>query len=500
MNKVQTSRGIRNKWWVLLIFFIPLIWLSIDAGKIYLANNSLLKRGMDAYKAGDTDLAYQLLSEVGRKKTIIDISRNIKNSALSELNQWMDQDYAQGLSLLESGDYQNAWLVFEKLNMRASQNNSKDLADKVNLRKQEISNQIIDNVFLAYHAADCNGALGNIHWLEQKSNNQVPESTKTAFTAMRIDCGNFENDVQQADEFDNEAAIITISQFIQSAGDSPLIVVAKDKLYDRLEQYGFQLVSTQEICDALKPIAEQLRENEREDFFGNCAMVYASTFRIMDAIQLIDVMANKYPNHPQIGNVSQYIAELFNYIPITTCNDLDNSTILETQYSNDYILGCAIAYKMAGQTQKAIDMLQPHAFNTESPIHQSAMDNLVDLMFSQSTNTGILPSPETRGKAPEGRTVYSLRNCSQYGLRFYFNGPSKLITEVPSCPDCGTFTIAPDVCPSQGTEMSIDLLPGEYKVLAETIDQEDVTPYSGDFYLFGGNEYFTCYYILIKIY
>lgn len=161
---------------------------------------------------------------------------------------------------------------------------------------------------------------------------------------------------------------------------------------------------------------------------------------------------------------------------------------------------CGSARFAAGEYGAAI--AQYEALLERYPDHPLANDARAALVDAQVTDirqrgTGELPPPQERGTAPPGSAVVVISNDSPERLEVLLSGPGSQSLTIDPCPTCKTYSIVgPIFCPEEGPRATITLLPGSYEVVVRAIDDPSIVPWSGEWALEDGREYFNCFYIV----
>jgi len=139
--------------------------------------------------------------------------------------------------------------------------------------------------------------------------------------------------------------------------------------------------------------------------------------------------------------------------------------------------------------------LSNNAAHPLAPQIKGALASLI-VRQAEAADAPNLPPPVPSGTVPAGSTVVIIQNDSPDALRIIFSGPQPLIEELPACADCVDFTSDPPACPEKGPIGTYTLAPGDYDVVVESIDGENVEPFSGQWQLEDGIEFYSCFFII----
>lgn len=118
----------------------------------------------------------------------------------------------------------------------------------------------------------------------------------------------------------------------------------------------------------------------------------------------------------------------------------------------------------------------------------------------RSGETGVLPAPERIESRPSRVTQVVIQNDSPQDLRLVFSGAESRVEELAACPTCQNYPRnGPAFCPETGPIGRYSLIPGEYDVVVETINDQSIVPFTGTWDLTAGGEYFSCFFIVITL-
>jgi len=168
-----------------------------------------------------------------------------------------------------------------------------------------------------------------------------------------------------------------------------------------------------------------------------------------------------------------------------------------------FYLACGKTYQAELDYDKAIAffelflaLYEDHALITEveAALAQTIVAN------AKRGETSVLPAPERIGSAPSGVTRVVIQNDSPQKLRLAFSGAESRIEELDACTSCQNYRInGPTFCPEEGPIGRYSLMPGQYDVVVETIDDQSIVPFTGTWDLTTGGEYSSCFFIVITL-
>lgn len=165
-------------------------------------------------------------------------------------------------------------------------------------------------------------------------------------------------------------------------------------------------------------------------------------------------------------------------------------------------LQCGDNYAAESDFDGAVAMYED--FLAKFPDHpqvEAVNSSLAAALIGQARagGAGTIDAPPSTGTAPEGVSRVVIQNDSPHKIKLVFSGPDTRIEELEACPECKDYAfVGPVFCPEQGPLGTYDLTPGDYDILVETADGDDVTPYTGEWALVGGNEFYTCFFVITR--
>ncbi len=227
---------------------------------------------------------------------------------------------------------------------------------------------------------------------------------------------------------------------------------------------------------------------------------------------------NPYSNKksPLVGAARNHAREIFDQANLSVlsvlaskelCDDLnvikENDLVPQPDKNlPDLYLACAHVYEDSRDFERAIRMYD--SYLSDFPNLTSSADVQAELARSiaadaKAAEVGKLPLLENRGKTRDGTTVVLIQNSSPERLRIIFSGPEARIEELGECKECPTYSfIGPLECPRTGPVGRYPVQPGQYAVVVESISNKGTIPWSGDWNLRKGNEYFNCFVIVYR--
>lgn len=116
---------------------------------------------------------------------------------------------------------------------------------------------------------------------------------------------------------------------------------------------------------------------------------------------------------------------------------------------------------------------------------------------ARAAGAGNIPAPQSVGSSGSGPAKVVIQNDSPEKLNIIFSGPDARIEELEACEECTNYTgDGPESCPEQGPIGTYELPSGDYDVVVKSISDDGVTPFTGQWSLATGDEYYSCFFLV----
>lgn len=197
--------------------------------------------------------------------------------------------------------------------------------------------------------------------------------------------------------------------------------------------------------------------------------------------------------------------DVSDYLTPNVCNNY--TTFKELNFFADqqvdapwFLINCALnAYKDYDDENATnyFGLLQTEFPNSEYLTEfEDEMAESYYTYFSES-GAGIIEAPAASGSTGGDHVEVVIQNDSPERLRIMFVGPETTIEEIGACADCiEYFGEGPTYCPAQGPIGRYTLPAGTYNVVVESISDDMVTPWVGNWDLSSGSIYDQCFFIV----
>jgi tetratricopeptide (TPR) repeat protein len=240
------------------------------------------------------------------------------------------------------------------------------------------------------------------------------------------------------------------------------------------------------------------RDNLVPEILLSCAEHFSQTDNAQSAYDMYLDLFKDYPDFAQAHN----IAESFQNNQYA-CNLAKQSVIPEYLKNINGLLPdiyyrCGKTYSTAKEYKDAIVILERFLNEyPQEPRLEEVRTLLAQAMIAdaRSAGAGTIDTPQQTGTTSTGKTMVQIQNDSPNRIRLVFTGPVTRIEELDACASCTTYSIiGTTYCPEKGPLGQYEMPTGSYDVLVESIG-DDVTPFTGNWSLGGGN-YYSCFFIV----
>ncbi|MEL7313584.1 MAG: hypothetical protein AAFN08_01380 [Cyanobacteria bacterium J06559_3] len=232
---------------------------------------------------------------------------------------------------------------------------------------------------------------------------------------------------------------------------------------------------------------------------------------------LLDYMAfvNVYEDSTLLNPVQQQIAELFRTAPTDAlatqeiCRRIEGlmtqNLIPETgKEVGNFYLACGDTLASLEEYPTAIYLYEQVA-DKPNLLDEAQMQTLeqalarVTVADTRQGSRAIGP-PTFFGYTADGTTVIEIQNDAPREMAMTFSGLSPKFETVERCRNCQIYREEdePEICPEKGPIEEYKLLPGQYEIAADFIEEgsERITSWTGDWTLDEGARYRICFVVV----
>jgi tetratricopeptide (TPR) repeat protein len=231
-----------------------------------------------------------------------------------------------------------------------------------------------------------------------------------------------------------------------------------------------------------------------------CAKVLLVQGDIDEAYTSVVTILEDYPANEHTGRIWDSLNTNTDFCPLASRLDQSQAFANRVDSYVDVYLGCGDRYSEKSDYSNALAAYEP--FLEKYPDHPRAEEvykRVAELLVAQAnaTGAGTIERPDSIGSAPTGVARVVVQNDSPHPLKIVFSGSEARIETLPACTACSDYsTIGPMYCPEMGPIGTYDLTPGTFEVLVETINEDGVSPFTGTWNLPGGNEFYSCFFVV----
>lgn len=455
-----------------IVIAVVLTPLVIFSAVRYLFDQNNLKRGLQAYGQADCAVAMGYFDNVLDSWRLADFG-NLEQSA--EVTKETCQPFQAAVDQQTSGDYAAALAGFAALAL--------DDPDSI---LGQAAQARITALFEGSQTVELDSAAACDRLAGLKAANLVPHP-ETRLPEMYMFCA----DAYQKAGAGNQA----VKMYQQMLVDFPDQARAKEA--------ETALLSFPAACEQTVMLANEPAIVARRDFlpryYFSCGKIFDKNKSNAKAFDMYKRLLIEYPAHSLAAEAEA--AVLANPMACSSAETLQREAAVSGRagFMPQLFYNCGASYEKDKSFSQAVVMYE--AFIKYYPDHSLAEAVNTALAralvnAARAAGAGEIAPPQKSGSTGSGETLVVIQNDSPERLRIVFSGPESMIMELAACSSCTTWSIRPFSCPEEGPIGRYSLPAGEYDVLVESISDSGVTPFTGDWELVGGDEYYSCFYIL----
>ena len=359
----------------------------------------------------------------------------------------------------------------------------------------------------AYLQADCKTAIGHFEKIINSSRlinfGQYPQRAQLE----KDECLVFQNAADLESTGNPSSALVAYLDFITKNGNSPLVETTRIRIAGLFQIEKIPQIASEASCTQTGALLERnLIPNQETSlplFYFACGQAYEKINQPKFASAMYQWILISYPENP-----ASFLAEtalLENQLTCQESETLSQSVIANrTDFMSKLYYGCGQKYE--GNTDYANARKMYETFLAAFPEHSLAMEvesALARTIVAQAKALGAeeISQPESSGSTTSGVVQVIIQNDSPDRMRITFSGPSSQVEELEACSTCTSYEIeqAPLFCPELGPVGQYTLPPGVYDIVVESISDDAVTPWVGNWNLVDGNEYHRCFFITTEL-
>ncbi len=353
----------------------------------------------------------------------------------------------------------------------------------------------------AYLQADCGTAIGFFEKVIRSSRliniGQYPQLAQLE----KDECQIFQNAFNLESAGDLSSALVAYLDFVMGNSSSPLVEAARNRIAGLFQTEKIPFIASEASCTLTGTLLEKnLIPNQETNlplFYFACGQVYEKINQPRFAITLYQWILTSYPDNP--ASLMAETSLLANPFTCQESETLRQSIIADrTDFMPRLYYGCGRKYEENADHANARKMYE--TFLSIYPNHALAKEvesTLARIIVEQAkaSNAGEIPQPESSGSTASGSAQIIFQNDSPERIRITFSGTYSQIEELDACSTCTKYGIgqAPMYCPELGPIGQYTLPPGVYDIVVESISNNTITPWAGNWNLIDANEYYRCF-------
>lgn len=302
---------------------------------------------------------------------------------------------------------------------------------------------------------------------------------------------------------DLSSALVTYLDFLNGNANSLLIEATRNRITGLFQIEKISLIASQTACTQTGTMLEKKlipnQETSLPLFYLACGQVYEKTNQPKFAFAMYQWILTSYPRNPASVTAEAYLLE--NQTACQESESLGQSVIANrTDFMPRLYYGCGKKYEKNTDTANARKMYETFlAVYPEHALAKEVESALARIIVAQAkaSGAGEISQPDSSGSTTSGQVQVVIQNDSPDRMRIIFSGPNSQVKELDACSTCTSYAAgqAPIFCPNLGPIGQYTLLPGTYDIVVESISDNTVIPWAGNWNLIDGNEYRRCFFL-----
>lgn len=355
----------------------------------------------------------------------------------------------------------------------------------------------------AYLQADCTLAIR--HFDRVINGWRLADMGKFAARArqQKAECVPFQAAVDRQQAGELRVALLAYLGFMDQYKNSLLANAARDRVRSMFASTDASTLASQETCGMTEALLAQNLIPQPGVYlpplYLACGQVYDAAEHWQSSSDLYKAILIEYPGHSVAVEAEKLLIN--NPLSCQESELIRNSILAQrSDFMPSLYMHCGQEYEKNADWANAIAVYEN--LLVEYPTHALAPEAEVGLARSivtqsQANSAGEIPAPERSGTTGSQFTEVVIQNDSPERLRIVFRGPVSRVVELEACPACMTYTgDGPAFCPEQGPVGRYTLDPGQYDVVVEASSGSGVTPWTGNWDLISGDQYYSCFFIV----
>ncbi len=296
-------------------------------------------------------------------------------------------------------------------------------------------------------------------------------------------------------------------QFSRDFQDNPLAEIAAVKasalLHGFTDDSDLSIGLGSDSCDIqgqLEGAGWLTREDTLPLYHYYCSRLLMQQSQNDTALEHVSTLMREFPIHPLTEKIWSSLDESTAFCGILQSEDILAQNSQRADSLPEIYLACGENYMEEDDPSNALWVYGDFLANYPDHPEVAQVNQKMALLLiedARASGSGTIERPNSSGWAPSGVARVVIQNDSPHQLKLVFSGPDTRIETLTACESCVDFsTISPMYCPELGPIATYDLTPGTYEVLVEAADEGGVIPFTGTWELQGGNEFYSCFFVV----
>ena len=322
---------------------------------------------------------------------------------------------------------------------------------------------------------------------------------KKKSTSEKVECNRFVSA--------QEGGFKGLFQFAEDNPEAYLSTIAKSSVAEMLhgftDESDLSIALGGESCfmqEQLESAGWLTREDTLPLYHYYCSRLLMRQKSPEAAFEHVSTLMREFPRHSLTENIWASLEDSTAFCGILQSEEILAQNSHRADSLPEMYLACGKNYIEEDDVSNALWVYE--GFVVNFPDHPDAVQvnktlALLLIEDAKASGSGTIERPDSSGWAPSGVARVVIQNDSPHQLKLVFSGADARIETLPACTTCKDYsTIGPVFCPEEGPVATYDLTPGTYEVLVEATDEGGVIPFTGTWELQGGNEFYSCFFVV----
>lgn len=292
---------------------ILLILLAVGAlgytGYRYFADASLYNSAGEAFQSGDLESAYKDYGQIDRSFHLFDPGNYLKNARLGLIACAITENNAAE-ALFKARNFKEAFQAFQLLRSRGDNYDIGKYPDIAAKRKLASFTAVVDSTRAAYSKGKCDIVTADGQWL---IDNQVildEDYDTSSIPGLLDNCKDFLENVENVNSSDPLTSAESIARFISDHPKDALSDIAMDKIKALATVNGYENMASLATCTLFREDEAFADRSTDPELLYSCGKTFAGASKRSEAIELLDLFIESYPEDPHNQDAVNILADL----------------------------------------------------------------------------------------------------------------------------------------------------------------------------------------------